>query len=210
MTHVKKISAIAAMLFFVGGSITLYAQDPQMSPPAQSPTMNQSPTPTQTQPSPQPTSPMDQQQTSPMSEPQTQQQDLNLNQPKAKANVSDEDLKEFASVYTKVQAEGQKAQEKMAAVIEKDGMKLDRFNEIQTAKLKNEKSDATPDEIKTFDKITGDLNAMQPDIQKGMETIIKSSGMSVEKFQAIASAIQTDQDVQARFQKIMGGGQSPS
>lgn len=210
MTHAKKISAIAAMLFFVGGSITLYAQDPQMSSPAQSPTMQPSPAPAQTQPSPQSTPPMDQQQsTPPMSEPQTQQQDLNLNQPKAKANVSDDDLKQFAAVYTKVQAEGQKAQEKMAAVIEKDGMKLDRFNEIQTAKLQNQKSDATPDEMKTFDKITGDLNAMQPDIQKGMETIIKSSGMSVEKFQSIASAIQTDQDVQARFQKIMGGG-SPS
>lgn len=210
MTSVKKVSTIAAMLIFVGGT-ALYAQEPQNTPtpsPAPSPAMNQNPSPVQSSPSQQ--TPMQDQQSTPTNEPQTQSPNINLNQPQSKADVSDKDLKDFASVYTKVQAEGQKAQQKMAAVIEKDGMKLDRFNEIQTAKLQNKKSDASADEMKTFDKITGELDVLQPQIQKGMESIIQSSGMSVEKFQSIASAIQTDKDVQARFQKIMGGGGSPS
>lgn len=204
MTSLKKVAAVTALMFFAAGSATLYAQMPQSGQPMSSPSMNQSPT-MQSQPTPQ-MSPADQPQSSPMGQPQTGESSnhLNLSQPQANTKVSDKDLKEFASVYTKVQAEGQKAQQKMATVIEKDGMKLDRFNALQTAKLQNQKSDATPEEQKTFDKITGDLDAMQPDIQKGMESIIKSSGMSVEKFQSIATAIQSDKDVQARFQKIMG------
>lgn len=203
MTRTKKISAIAIMFFLMGGATAVYAQVPQTNEPPSSPTMDQSPV----QPTPQETAP--QQQVPQMDQQQNNTPDINLSPSQGTAQVSDKDLKDFAAIYPKVQAEGEKAQQKMAAVIEKDGMKLDRFNEIQTAKLQNQKSDASPEELKTFDKITGDLDALQPDIQKGMESLIKSSGMSLEKFQTIASAIQTDKDVQSRFQKIMGGGGNP-
>lgn len=51
---------------------------------------------------------------------------------------------------------------------------------------------------------------MQPQIQKNIQSVIASSGLSIERFQAIALAIQNDQDLQSRFQKIMGGGKLDS
>jgi hypothetical protein len=203
MICTKKIFSFALTLFFAGASVVLYAQVPQSSQPTQSPTMNQ---PTQMQP-PTQQSPMDQNQPSTMDQqPQSQNPDLNLNQSQATSRVSDKELKAFATVYPRVQSESQKAQQQMAAVIEKDGMELNRFNEIATAELQNKKSDATKEEKKTYDKITKELDAMQPEIQKNIESVITSSGLSVERFQAIAFAIQNDKDLQSRFQKIMNGG----
>lgn len=196
MTHVKKALAVAITLFFAG-TVTAFAQVRQGD-------QNTAPAPS---PAPQ-SAPADQRPSSPSAAPQSRPQDPDPGRPEG-TNISEEDLKEFAAVYSHVQAEGQKAQQEMAAVIEKDGMKLERFNEIQTAKMQNSKPDATEAEMKTFDKITGDLDALQPDIQKRMEAAVKSSGMSVEKFQSIAAAIQSDKDVQARFQKIMGDNGSP-
>ncbi len=165
MINKKKIAAFALSLFFVGASVSAFAQVPQ-NQPAQNPT---------------------------------------LNQQQEKTKVSDEELKQFATVYPKVQEESQKAQQKMVGVIEKDGMKLERFNEIQTATMQNQKTDATEDEMKTYKKITGELDKLQPEIQKKMQSLITSSGLSVERFQAIAVAIQSDQNLQSRFQEMMNG-----
>lgn len=204
MICTKKISALALTLFFAGASAMLYAQVPQANQPMQSPATNQS---TQMQPPQTQQSPMNQDQSSKMDQqPQSQNPNLNLNQSQPKTKISDKELREFAAVYPKVQSESQKAQQQMAAVIEKDGMELNRFNEIATAELQNKKSDATKEEKKTYDKITKELDAIQPEIQKNIESVITSSGLSVERFQAIALAIQRDKDLQNRFQKIMNGG----
>ena len=203
MICAKKMGAFALMFLFTAASATVYAQVPQ-SQPAQSPSMNQPATPQPqsqpAQPAPQ-QSPMDQQQPAP-----TQQTpSLDLNQQTSSSEVSDDELKQFASVYPDVQKKSQEAQQQMAAVIEKDGMKLDRFNAIQTAKLQNQKPDASKDELKTFDKITDELDGMQPTLQKNIESAITSSGLSVERFQAIAAAIQSDPQLRTKFQQMISG-----
>lgn len=145
---------------------------------------------------------MDQQM--PQNQTQHQTPNINLNNDKAATKVSDAELNKFATAYKKVQDQGQKEQEKMVAVIQKDGMKLDRFNEIQTAKMQNKKIDVSKEENKAFDKIKGELDEMQPDIQRDMQSAIVASGFSVDRFQAIVSALQTDPNLQSRLQKLLG------
>lgn len=205
MISIKKMSAFTLALLFTAASATVYAQvDQQMGQPTQSPTMNQPPsTPMQSpqmDPPQQQQSPFDQQQNN-----AAQQQLPDVNQNTAATEISDEELKEFAAVYPKVQTESQKAQKQMVAIIEKDGMNLERFNEIQTAKLQNQKADASEEEMKKFKKITDELDAMQPQIQENIESIITSSGLSVQRFQTIAAAIQSDPDLMSRFQQMLNG-----
>lgn len=197
----KKMVVVGLMAFFMGGTVTVYAQIPQ--PPQQPQQPMQTPRPQPQQPLNQP-----QQQTPqfPQQQPEQglQKQQLpNFNQQQGNTKISDKELKEFASVYPEVRDESQKAQQKMAAVIEKDGMQLKRFNELQTATLRNKKIDADKKELKTFKTIKKELDKMQPQIQKKIQSLIKSSGLTVARYQTIASAIQTDPDLKSRFQKIM-------
>lgn len=204
MISPKKMSAFSLMLLFTAASATVYAQVPQTNQPTQSPAMNQTHSPMQNQRMDPPRT-----QSPPMNQspkPAQQSPEINLNQNQSSADISDKELKAFATVYPKVQKESQKAQQKMATVIEKDGMKLARFNEIQRAKLQNKKSDASKEEKKKIKKITRELDAIQPQIQKNIESLIASSGLSVQRFQTIAAAIQSDPDIRSRFQKLLSGG----
>ncbi len=139
-----------------------------------------------------------------------QQQTPQLNQGQQQAaKVSDDDLQKFAAVYPKVQQQNQKAQKQMVDVIQKDGMKLDRFNEIQKAKMQGQDVDMKKDEKKSFEKVTKDLNELQPKLQKEIQNVVTSNGLTIKRFQEIASAIQSNNDLQQRFQKMMAA-QSPS
>ncbi len=206
MISLKKMSAFTLALLFTVASATVYAQvDQRMGQPTQSPTMNQPPSTPMQSPQmdpPQQQNPFDQNQNNAA---QQQLPDINQSQDMSATEISDEELKEFAAVYPKVQTESQKAQQEMVAIIEKDGMKLERFNEIQTAKLQNQKTDASKEEMKQFKQITDELDAMQPQIQANIESIITSSGLSVQRFQTIAAAIQSDPSLMSRFQELLNG-----
>ncbi len=197
------MGAIALSLFFMGATGLVSAQVPQQPQPMPQQQPMQQPTPQQ--------SPMQQQRTQQQQPFQQQEEEQsgqrqqlqNLEQNQQNTKVSDKELKQFASVYPKVQAESQKEQQEMVKVIEKDGMKLQRFNELQTAKMQHQKLNADKEELKTFKKIKKELDKKQPEMEKRRADLIKSSGLSVERFQAIAVAIQNNPDLKSKFQKIM-------
>jgi len=140
--------------------------------------------------------------------PQEQQQDQQqqvTSQQDQSTSVSDDDLKKFAAVLPKVQEKSQKAQAEIVSVIEDNGMKTDRFQEIQMAKMQHQDSDASKEEMETFDKISGQLEVLQPKLQKDIEDVVTSGGLTLEKFQSIAMAIQTDQTLQAKLKGMMMG-----
>ncbi len=132
----------------------------------------------------------------------TQQQAVpQLNQGAQQIDVSDADLDKFAKAYPQVQQENQKAQKKMAGVIEGEGMELQRFNEIQRAKMQNKEADVTKDEEKQVKKITSKLDKLQPELQKKVQGAATSTGLSIEKFQKIAIAIQSNPDLQKKLRE---------
>src|SRR5699024_2304893 len=94
---------------------------------------------------------------------------------------------------------------KMAGVIEGEGMELKRFNEIQRAKMQNKEADVTKDEEKQVQEITSKLDKLQPELQKNVQGAATSTGLSIEKFQKIAVAIQSNPDLQKKLREKLAG-----
>ncbi|WP_121665784.1 DUF4168 domain-containing protein [Mesonia aquimarina] len=122
----------------------------------------------------------------------------------AETDVSDKDLKMFADAYQSVQMANQQAQQKMMKMIQDKGMDVQRFQEIQQASANpNQESDATAEEMKKHQELVGEFQKMQPQLQKDMEKAVVATGLSMERYQAVASAIQNNQALQQKLQKIM-------
>src|SRR5690554_5191345 len=74
------------------------------------------------------------------------------------AEVSDAELTQFANAYESVQIQNQEAQQKMIAIIQEEGLALDRFGEIQEATMNpNVETDATPEEMKKHANVTSEI-----------------------------------------------------
>src|SRR5690554_6408702 len=117
--------------------------------------------------------------------------------------VSDVELDKFAVAYINLQAQNQEAQEELMAIIEKEGLPLDRFNAIQKSNMENTKVEASDSEIKMHAKITVKIQELQPTLEaKAMEGI-KSSGLTVEQFEEMVAVIQQDQALQQRLQTMV-------
>ncbi|MFO8145829.1 MAG: DUF4168 domain-containing protein [Gillisia sp.] len=134
-------------------------------------------------------------QTAPMPQQQNQSQ----------FEVTDAELNKFAKVFQGLQVANQDIQRKMMAVIEAEEMDVATFNEIHKAKLENTEVDAAPEDIAKHGKAVAKIEVMQVDFQKEMESLITDSGLSIERYQEIATAMQADQGLQQRLQKILMG-----
>lgn len=119
-------------------------------------------------------------------------------------DVSDKDLNRFADAYQAVQMENQKAQQEMMTLIQDNGLEVARFQEIQKAQTDpNTEVDATEAEMKSHQKIMGELQKMQPQLQTRMEGIIKDNGLTMQRYQEVAAAVQQDRELQQKLQSII-------
>ena len=121
--------------------------------------------------------------------------------------VSDADLKKFTDAYREIQDENQKAQERLVAIIEKEGLDVNRFSEIHQASLDpNSELEVSEDEMAKHDKANMQLEKMQSGFQQKMESIVKGKGLTMERFDAIFQAVQSDPSLQQKVQDLMMKG----
>lgn len=118
--------------------------------------------------------------------------------------VSDAELAKFAEAFQKMRMANQKAQQQMMQIIKDEGMDLQRFNEIhQASRNPNKEVEATKAEEEKYSAVVEELESLQPQFQKKMQTIISNSDLSMERYQKLAMALRTDQELQKRLQEIM-------
>lgn len=130
--------------------------------------------------------------------PQQQQQQQEV-------NVTDAELEKFAEAYQGIQVAQQEAQKKMIAAVEEEGMEIGAFNEIHQAKMQNQEVEASQADLQKHAKAVEKIEEMQPAIQAEMEEIITDADLTVEKYEQIAAAMQTNPELIQRLQKIMAG-----
>jgi|26BtaG_2_1085354.scaffolds.fasta_scaffold00015_81 hypothetical protein len=119
-------------------------------------------------------------------------------------DVSDTELAQFADAYIKVQMQNQEAQKEMMTIIEGEGLEVERFSEIQQSSMDpNQKSDATAEEMKKHGSAIAKIEQLQPELEKKAVKEIESSGITIERFESLASVIQQDQGLQQRLQTIL-------
>ena len=121
-----------------------------------------------------------------------------------KIEVSDAELNEFAEVFQKMRMMNQEIQKEMMTVVQNEEFELQRFNEIHQAKMDPEKEiETTSEEDKKYDAVVTELETIQPEFQKKMQTVITESDLSMERYQQLAMALRSDAELQQRLQEIM-------
>ncbi|MDN3594765.1 DUF4168 domain-containing protein [Zunongwangia endophytica] len=134
--------------------------------------------------------------------PTTQQQQQTVD-----VDVSDAELSKFAKAYQGLRMMNQQVNQKMMKTVQDGGMDVQRFNEIhQASQDPNKEVEATDEELDQHATILTEIESMQGDFQKKMETTIKDQGLTVERYQKLAMALQSDQELQSRLQKMMQQG----
>jgi len=122
----------------------------------------------------------------------------------AQDKITDVELNKFADALQVIQVENQKAQQQMATLITDSGMEIERFSMIQqAASSPDQEVDATDEEMKKHDMIMAEIQKMQPAIEAKMEKAVADSGITIEKYKAIGTALQQDKTLQERFQSLM-------
>ncbi len=119
-------------------------------------------------------------------------------------DVSDVELAQFADAYIKVQMQNQEAQQEMMAIVEKEGLEIERFGAIQEATMNaGQTPDATAEEMKKHASAMAKIEKLQPELEKKAVKEVESTGISLERFESLASVIQADQGLQQRLQTIL-------
>lgn len=116
------------------------------------------------------------------------------------AKVTDAELNKFATVFQQMRMMNQQVQQKMAQVVADEEMEIQRFNEIHKAKMDPSiEAEATKEEKEAYKEIVAEIEKVQLDFQETIEEKIKESGMTVERYQQIATRLQTDAELQERL-----------
>ena len=114
--------------------------------------------------------------------------------------VTDAELNKFATVFQQMRMMNQQVQQKMAQTVAEEEMEIQRFNEIHKAQLDPAKEVKTSEEEQEkYEEIVSEIEEVQLDFQKKMEESIKESGLSIERYQQIATRLQTDAELQERL-----------
>ncbi|MCF8228479.1 MAG: DUF4168 domain-containing protein [Bacteroidales bacterium] len=124
----------------------------------------------------------------------------------AAEEVSDKELKQFASAFQQVQNVDQQAQQKMINAVEEEGLEVPRFNEIlQAQQNPNQDTDATNEEIKKYESATKELKKIEGQAQQEMQEKIIEEGLTVPRYQEISAALQDSPELQEKLQEYLQG-----
>ncbi|MEX2483095.1 MAG: DUF4168 domain-containing protein [Brumimicrobium sp.] len=122
------------------------------------------------------------------------------------ADVSDKDLEQFVVVYKQVQTENKNIQQKMVGTIEEEGMDINRYNELNQASANpNAEVDASKEEMEKYEKVTKKVETIQTDFQQKVKKMIEDEGMTLQRYQEVYTALQSDEDLKEKFNELMTG-----
>ena len=114
--------------------------------------------------------------------------------------VSDEEMSKFAVTFQKMRMMNQEMQMKMAEVVSNNGMEVARFNEIHTARIDpNAEVETTDREDEQYEKILTRIEASSVEFQQKMETTVRDGGLSLQRYEQIATQLESDPALQERL-----------
>lgn len=118
--------------------------------------------------------------------------------------VSDEEMKQFTSSIQQVEIVNQEAQIEMAEAVQKEGLEVQRYNEMQQAvQDPNQEIDATDEELQKYETATQELAEIHTRSQQKMQDKIIEEGLTVNRYQEIASIIRGDLELQQQLREYL-------
>ncbi len=121
-----------------------------------------------------------------------------------KEEVSGEELKQFASAFQQVQTVNQQVQQRMIKAVEETGLDVQRYNEIQQAQQDpNQEVNVSDEELEQYTATTQELEKIQAGAQQEIQGKITEQGLTVNRYQEIAAALQNDTELQQKLQEYL-------
>jgi hypothetical protein len=126
-------------------------------------------------------------------------------QPNSEKEITDNEISKFVTSVQHIQHIEMEMQQQMVGELEKENMEVDRFNEIIQSQQDPESGakPATEEEIIVIQKITQNFERIQMETQNKMIGKIEETGLTVERYQEIMAALQTDPELQSKVQESM-------
>ena len=126
----------------------------------------------------------------------------------AQKSYSDEEVDLFADVVVKVVPVQQQAEQKMMKKIEQGGMQLENFNQIARQMQQGQQPEGVEEaDMKKFQSISQQLQAIQMETQKKMNKIISDAGISPALYQEMIAAYSTNPDVKKKVDEKLADQQ---
>lgn len=121
----------------------------------------------------------------------------------AQTTVDDAELEEFANVFQKLMIRNQEFQQELIGLIEDEGSTVQQYQEMSQAEMNMEEDKFSEAEWKTKKTIDAKIGEIQPKIEEEQKSLIESSDMGIDRYNEVAAAIQSDQELQQKVQKIL-------
>jgi hypothetical protein len=131
-----------------------------------------------------------------------QMEDPQMQQSPEAQNISDEELEKFIDIDMQLQPMQQQAQQEMVAKVEEKGMAVEKYQEIAQSQQQGDTAAFTDDELQSFNEINEDLSEIDSQLRQDVETKIEEEGVTMERYQEIAMAINQDPNLQQKLQEI--------
>ena len=121
-----------------------------------------------------------------------------------KQQLSDSTLQQFAGALKVVQTMNESVQKEMGETVQKAGMEVERYQEIAMASQNPDvELEMKANEKQKVKQINKDLQQLQIKVQTEMQSEITKQGLTVERYQELATIIQSDPELMQRFQQIL-------
>lgn len=135
------------------------------------------------------------QQQMPMQQQQQQQE--------VSTDYSEDEIETFVEANLDVTKVQQEAQKKSMAIIEKNDLDLDRFNEIVAIQQGQSEEEASAEEMKAFNAAAQEIMTNNQKTQSKMVAALENHDISQEKYQKIMMAYQQDEEFRQKVDSVV-------
>ena len=128
-----------------------------------------------------------------------------MQQEQTDIEVKDAELEQFVTVSENVMKINQERQQEMLNEIEKEGLTGERYTELRMAEQNPAavQSEPSKEELDKKRRVDEKLQKIEQKTQQEQVAIVEDSGLSLERYQEIAQAVQSDQELNQKFQKMI-------
>lgn len=119
--------------------------------------------------------------------------------------VSDEELKKFVETAEDLRSIQENIQSEVQQMVQEEDMTFQRFQQIMMSKQNPQmakKVQVTDEEEAVIKEMQPELQKIQQEANQKQMTAIQENGLTPQRFQQIAQAVQSDPQMMQRFQQM--------
>jgi len=134
---------------------------------------------------------------------QVQQQQPQMPDLPTSTDVSDEEIEQIASTIGELEPIQVKAQQKMGAALEEEGISLERFQQMMMAMQNPQMADQvniSDEEMATIQQMQPKLMEIQGEAEQEMSAKMEENGLTMQRYRMVVMGAQQDPELMERLQ----------